>query len=257
MADSPHELDFQGLRRVLGFKLYIFAGILVVTVILTYVQLEPLVKFFGTDDQSEASNGVSGPQSPVPMLTRLWIIASLAATGILTFLGNHTILRHALSRGAPVGQDRNTEIIKRGLHCEHLNFVICGAVVALIGMALWDECGIFWINLGAGPVLVAIIMVFDWNVMLFWHSLGEETRLLVKAEFAAKDGKVGDAYGARVAEDESEYAKARWNFFRLDIPIYCGLLMTFGVGMVLLPKVIVPGEFVLDNPYVLGAIAKP
>ncbi len=246
MEIPKYRVDAKYLKKIFKMRMFIFLVVMILTVIFSAYQPQIMLNVFDGDI--------------VILLTRLWILSSIIATGILTYLGNKEIIGKVTGHHWPDDQEkRDPEIQKRVSRVTNFNHLVIGLVLIFSVLILVWLKGMsnLWISFFAGPVLVSVIMLFDWNIMVLYSRLYEETMKLIAKRNSSTQASTID-HNATLIVDDDEYRKARHVFFKLDIPVYCGLWITFFVGMILLPKIIAPGMDMIEavtNPYVCGFVS--
>lgn len=178
-------------------------------------------------------------------LTRLWLLASLLATAILTYSANCETISRALNHCC-LEEDRNANITVNTMKCNHLNHLIILFILVCTILTIWKKAPLFFVILFVGPVLVALIMLFDYFVSELHKSLLAETeQLLSKTGDAEKKGK----YQRIRVNDEKIYKQTKKVVWQLDLPVMAGVLLTFMIGMIIFPHSI---NIYINDPYVIG-----
>lgn len=196
----------------------------------------------------------------VEMLTRLWLIASLVTTVVITFLANREIV-HEGANTTSTRQEWGELIAK----ASSINMFVLGCAFIVIVLACSPGIPLLLINLLGGIGLVALIMRFDWQLVLIKELSVEEveSRRPNKPDLASCDEKTKETHELKLKEYESKLRTAKTDhetaedvLFKLDIPILCGLLLTFFIGQLILPSVLGTGNPVAmwESPYPCGFV---
>lgn len=220
------------LSQCFTLRMKVFLGILIATALLTIFRPTFLIEWF------EAS--------PVEMLSRIWIIASLATTIIITFFANMEIVAegasarmHADDWGRRIGQvsGLNSLIL---IYC--LIVILAAAIPATPLLAIY---------LLSGTGLVMLIMRFDWHLLgIAEIRLSElESRNTNSSTPELGTTKDPDSHNAERDDHQTEldkaketYQTAEQTFFNLDIPLLAGVFIAFVIGQLLLPHVLLPED---------------
>lgn len=220
------------LSKCFTLRMNVFLAILAITGLLTVVRPLFLIEWFRS--------------SPVEMLSRLWVIASLATTIIITFYANMEIVEE----GAQARMEED-DWGKRIAKASGLNSLILLYCLLVIGLTAIPRIPLLAIYMLSGTGLVVLVMRFDWHVLGIAECRLSEVNAKYTRSSTPVSG-VAEGLGNQVAEannDSTEldaakaaHATAEQAFFKLDIPILAGVIITFVVGQLLLPHVMVPTD---------------
>lgn len=215
MATRYEEL--RKLSKVFTLRMKFFVAILLVSVVVTILQPSGLISWF--------------KQSYAEMLTRLWLATALVTTIVITFIANRQIVTEG-ARGSLTTEEWG----KRIATASNLNMLILAYALLVILLASLPGMPLLLINLLGGIFLVALVMRFDWEVLTIRELVVKEATS--KVATAAASSADQEARRTELTAAEAEFKLASDVFLKLDIPICCGIAVTFIVGQLILPFVI-------------------
>lgn len=220
------------LSRCFTLRMNVFLGILALTGLLTVLRPSFLIEWFQS--------------SPVEMLSRLWVIASLVTTIIITFYANIEIVKDG-AQARMTDPNWGTRIAT----ASGLNAIILLYCVITIVLTAIPATPLLAIYMLSGSGLVMLVMRFDWHLLGIAESRLDEVkstharssaRIPVPANAPSGPGAEQDDHATELDDAEAARAAAEQTFFKLDIPILAGVIITFVVGQLLLPHVMLPTD---------------
>ncbi|MEK7992736.1 MAG: hypothetical protein AAB403_02920 [Planctomycetota bacterium] len=213
MLDPVNQVkEWCKVQKCFTKRMKVFIGVLVVTILITCLRPSLLINWF---------------DSPGEMLGRLWTVASLVTTVIITFLVNREVV--AENVGINVN---DADWGQRIAEASSTNMMISGYCVIVIWLTAIPAVPLLVVQLLAGIGLVLLVMRFDWEM------IGIKQVVLTKAE--SEVSPQGDQSALEKVKTDRE--AAAHVFFKLDLPILVGVCITFVVGQLFLPYSLDPGS---------------